>query len=168
MPSAPAKATPPATDPEARVKQLRAELEKALMEAEAAAKKAQTPEKATGQYLDYLEAIHGWCRRDRSDGTLAQKRNEEAASAKTSKWEYDFVAVSDMTQSKFVEFLQDRENRGWEFNGTTTFRHEGKPAAIWVFRRPVKAALLREQWCGTITRILPGPMLRRPSTPPRR
>ena len=43
-----------------------------------------------------------------------------------------------MTQAKFVEFLQDRENRGWEFNGTTMLQHEGKPTSTWVFRRPPK------------------------------
>ena len=45
-----------------------------------------------------------------------------------------------MTQSKFVAFLQDRENRGWDYNGTTTLTHQGKPTEIWVFRRPAKGA----------------------------
>src|SRR5581483_3128992 len=70
----------------------------------------------------------------------AQQKGKEEPSAKTSRWEYDFVVVSDMTQAKFVDFLQDRENRGWEFIGTTTLRHEGKPGPVWVFRRPAKGA----------------------------
>ena len=68
----------------------------------------------------------------------AQKDRGEAAAAKTSKWEYDFVAVSEMTMTKFVEFLQEREGRGWEYNGLTKYRHDGKLADIWVFRRPAK------------------------------
>ena len=72
---------------------------------------------------------------------LAQAHDpKETYTAKTKKWEYDFVVVSDMTQSKFVAFLQDRENRGWEYNGTTTLTHQGKPTEIWVFRRPAKGA----------------------------
>jgi RNA polymerase sigma factor (sigma-70 family) len=68
----------------------------------------------------------------------AIRDRNEAASAKTTKWEYDFVAVSEMTMTKFVEFLQDRESRGWEYNGLTKYRHDGKLADIWVFRRPAK------------------------------
>jgi len=77
------------------------------------------------------------------DAALLKDRLE-TYTAKTTKWEYDFVVVSDITQTKFVEFLQDRENRGWEFNGTTTFRHEGKPTPIWVFRRPAPAGATPE------------------------
>jgi hypothetical protein len=70
----------------------------------------------------------------------AQTPGKETYTARTTKWEYDFVVVSDITQAKFVEFLQDRENRGWEFNGTTTMRHDGKPTSIWVFRRPAQTS----------------------------
>jgi RNA polymerase sigma factor (sigma-70 family) len=103
----------PGANPEAEVKRLQAELEIARQQ---------------------LTAQAAW------SGSIAawQKASGEAFVAKTTKWEYDFVAVSDITQTKFVEFLQDRENRGWEFNGTTTFKQEGKPTAIWVFRRPAK------------------------------
>jgi len=61
-------------------------------------------------------------------------------SAKTTKWEYDFVAVSELERSKFMELLQDYENRGWEYNGLTMYKLEGKQAPIWVFRRPAKEA----------------------------
>jgi RNA polymerase sigma factor (sigma-70 family) len=53
-----------------------------------------------------------------------------------SKWEYDFVLASEMGTTKFVEFLRDREARGWEFIGQVTLQHEGKDAPHWVFRRP--------------------------------
>src|SRR5262245_4861921 len=69
----------------------------------------------------------------------AQKKGE-TYTAKTTKWEYDFVVVSDLGTTKFVEFLQDRENRGWEFNGQTTLRHDGKATAVWMFRRPAQRA----------------------------
>lgn len=57
-----------------------------------------------------------------------------------SKWEYDFVIASEMGTTKFVEFLRDREARGWEFNGEATLQHEGKDAPHWVFRRPAAQA----------------------------
>lgn len=69
---------------------------------------------------------------------LGQDRKETAV-ASTKKWDYDFVVVSDMGPKKFVEFLQDRETRGWEFNGQSTLLHDGKPAGVWVFRRPAQS-----------------------------
>jgi hypothetical protein len=48
--------------------------------------------------------------------------------------------VSELSQAKFLAFLQDRENRGWEYNGTTPVQNEGRAAVVWVFRRPVKGA----------------------------
>ncbi len=120
----PANQLPPKVDPEAEIRRLQAELEKARL-AEQDAKLVAKNELAIAHAL--LMA--------------AQKVGEESYVAKTTKWEYDFVVVSDISQTKFVEFLQDRENRGWEFNGTTTFRHDGKPTAIWVFRRPTKVAV---------------------------
>ena len=67
---------------------------------------------------------------------LATRQHGETYTAKTTKWEYDFVEVSDMGTTKFVEFLQDRENRGWEFNGQTTLKHASQSGAVWIFRRP--------------------------------
>jgi hypothetical protein len=68
----------------------------------------------------------------------------ESFVAATTKWEYDFVIVSDMGPTKFVQFLQDRENRGWEFNGQVSIVHDGKPgASAWLFRRPAKTAVNR-------------------------
>jgi hypothetical protein len=70
-----------------------------------------------------------------------QRPKGESAVASTTKWEYDFVIVSDMGPTKFVQFLQDRENRGWEFNGQVSIVHDGKPgAAAWMFRRPRQSA----------------------------
>jgi hypothetical protein len=121
----PANQLPPKVDPEAEVKRLQAELEIAALA-------AQLAQQSQDAQLD-LSVAQGFL-------MAAQKVGEESFVAKTTKWEYDFVVVSDISQTKFVEFLQDRENRGWEFNGTTTFRHDGKPTAIWVFRRPTKVA----------------------------
>jgi len=136
----PANQLPPKVDPEAEVKRLQAELEKARLAAQVAQQSqdaqlelaAQVAQQSQDAQLDLMIA----------QALLAagQKASEESFVAKTTKWEYDFVVVSDISQTKFVEFLQDRENRGWEFNGTTTFRHDGKPTAIWVFRRPTKVA----------------------------
>ncbi|MDB5306417.1 MAG: sigE 51 [Gemmataceae bacterium] len=81
----------------------------------------------------------------------------EAAGASTAKWDYDFVRVSDMGTTKFVQFLQDRETRGWEYNGQVTLRHEGKPAEQWVFRRPNARAQSQLEKYERLTRSRPGP-----------
>jgi RNA polymerase sigma factor (sigma-70 family) len=140
QPPVPLKQPPAKFDAEAEVKRLQAELEKArLMAAEAAAKHVQDALlNADRERLDALtrknEAV--------AETLLAAMQKEKAeASAKTAKWEYDFVTVSDMSQAKFVEFLQDRENRGWEFSGTTPLNANGKPSATWVFRRPAKGTM---------------------------
>lgn len=70
----------------------------------------------------------------------AGQKPTEGAVASTAKWDYDFVLVSDLTPVKFVEFLKDRETRGWEYNGQSTLLHHGKAEGHWVFRRP-KAAV---------------------------
>jgi hypothetical protein len=67
---------------------------------------------------------------------LLTQVKEEEPTARTKKWDYDFVEVSDLSQTKFVEFLQDRENRGWEFIGSTPMPVNGHPSAVWLFRRP--------------------------------
>lgn len=71
-----------------------------------------------------------------AEAQLLRAGNRDQAAAKTRAWEYDFVAVSPMTQAKFVAFLDEREGRGWEYNGLTRYLHEGKMADVWVFRRP--------------------------------
>jgi RNA polymerase sigma factor (sigma-70 family) len=63
-------------------------------------------------------------------------QREEAIVGNTARWEYDFVLASEMGTTKFVQFLKERESRGWEFNGEATLQHEGRAAAHWVFRRP--------------------------------
>jgi RNA polymerase sigma factor (sigma-70 family) len=136
-----AEAQPPVKQPPTRetppdvVKRLAEELEKAKREAEEAFKQAENAKRAAllerdRAQADTLEALQA-----------ADKRlTDTIAAAKTAKWEYDFVTASDLTQSKFVELLQDRENRGWEFSGTTSLLVQGKPTATWVFRRLVKGA----------------------------
>jgi RNA polymerase sigma factor (sigma-70 family) len=72
-----------------------------------------------------------------ADGRLlAQLSRVEGPTAHTKKWDYDFVEVSDLSQTKFVAFLQDREDRGWEFIGSTPMPVNGHPSNVWVFRRP--------------------------------
>lgn len=91
-------------------------------------KQAQKKAEVEQQYLRAMREM---------EALLAQKSKlPEQASAKTTRWDYDFVVASDMDQTKFVKFLQDRENRGWEFNGMIQIRLQGKPTETWVFRRP--------------------------------
>jgi hypothetical protein len=71
---------------------------------------------------------------------IEQARKSKAdATNSNAKWEYDFVAVSDMDQVKFAKFLHDRDSKGWEFSGTTPLTRDGKTADTWVFRRPAGA-----------------------------
>ncbi len=121
--SAPAKVA--AAD---RVKQLEAELQKARAEAEQA-----TAEAARADALKKMAEA-----KLKADEAIARYAEEKVKTAKaesttsTKRWEYDFVAVSEMPQTKFVKFLQDREDKGWEFVGTTPL--DDKP--VWVFRKP--------------------------------
>jgi hypothetical protein len=62
---------------------------------------------------------------------------DEGPTAKTTKWEYDFVVVSDMDQTNSVKFLQSRESRGCDFKVTTPLK-DGEKLNIWVFRRSAK------------------------------
>jgi RNA polymerase sigma factor (sigma-70 family) len=67
---------------------------------------------------------------------LGQLTRTEGPTAHTKKWDYDFVEVSNLSQSKFFAFLQDREDRGWEFIGSTPMPVNDRPSNVWVFRRP--------------------------------
>lgn len=67
---------------------------------------------------------------------LGQLSRPEGPTAHTKKWDYDFVEVSNLSQLKFFAFLQDREDRGWEFIGSTPMPVNDRPSAVWVFRRP--------------------------------
>lgn len=111
-------AVPAKVDPADRVKQLEAELAKA----KADAKKAADQAAADAEKARTTEALAK---------AADAKDKKEQPSASTRKWEYDFVAASDMAQTKFVKFLQDREDKGWEFVGTTPM--DDKP--VWVFRK---------------------------------
>lgn len=106
--------------PEAELKRLQAEIQRLEEEV----KKQQATTATTGQFL----------------GERIRFYDNQASIAKTKKWEYDFVAVSEMERSKFMELLQNYEDRGWEYNGLTMFKHDGKQAPIWVFRRLVKVS----------------------------
>jgi hypothetical protein len=149
-------APPLKAKPEDEVKRLQAELDAARKAAEDAQQRNDiakqlaemlTQQDAEAHRLAVIEAL----------AAAKLKAKPEQASAKTSKWEYDFVAVSEMGMTEFVKFLQDRENRGWEYNGLTKYRHEGKLADIWVFRRPAK---------GTATGALLDNYLKKPGLPP--
>jgi RNA polymerase sigma factor (sigma-70 family) len=120
----------PAQDPQAELKRLQAELDALRQQAEKADRQARDAEQAARAQQDLLgDLAAAW--------GAVQKKGETYV-AKTAKWEYDFVVVSDLGPKKFVEFLQDRENRGWEYNGQTTLQHDGKPTGVWTFRRPAQ------------------------------
>jgi RNA polymerase sigma factor (sigma-70 family) len=114
-----------------------AELDRARVLAERLAAEAKQAEAAARDRERELLAQY--------EALLAAQKGKDAAAAKTPRWEYDFVVVSDMTQAKFVEFLRDRENRGWEYTGATPLLQQGKPAPVWVFRRPAKGAAVSPQ-----------------------
>src|SRR5262249_3524257 len=84
-----------------------------------------------------LERVRLMAEAEELANALAQRRTKEQPTFRTKNWEYDLVEVSDISQKKFAEFLQDRENRGWEYNGTTVL-NSGKPQTAWEFRRPAK------------------------------
>ena len=132
-------APPKKTDPQEEVRRLQAELEAARRAAEDAARSAEAAKRAQDQLQraaeqERLKAVEELYR------VAREKAKPDAASAKTKKWEYDFVMVSEMGMTKFVALLQEREDRGWEYNGLTKYTVDGKLADIWVFRRPTKGA----------------------------
>jgi RNA polymerase sigma factor (sigma-70 family) len=131
----PVQPPPTKADPQDESKRAIAE----LLQAQRAAEEAQRAAEAAAQRAQATDIAEELTR------LLGAEQNGKGQSSawKTTKWEYDFVVVSDMTPAKFVEFLQDRENRGWEYNGSTPMPHDGKPSAAWVFRRPVKGAEVR-------------------------
>jgi len=141
----PAKGPPTKSDSSTEVKRLQAELDKARAEAE----RIENALRERGQHSaaqDLLDAARQQNLVESQHAQLAQalaalaqqeSNPKETYTAKTKKWEYDFVEVSALDQAKFMKFLQDRENRGWEYNGTTTLTKGGGKQEIWVFRRPV-------------------------------
>jgi RNA polymerase sigma factor (sigma-70 family) len=126
-------------NPEDEIKRLQAELDAAQRAAEVA-KQRDIAKQLVEMLAQQQDEAYGRTAVEAIEALAAQRGKPEQASAKTSKWEYDFVLVSEMGMSEFVKFLQDRENRGWEYNGLTKYRHDGKLADIWVFRRPAKGA----------------------------
>lgn len=107
---------PSKADPEAEVKRLMANLEKA--------------EQAARQELRlHLKATRPF-----------EKSDLRIPAFKTSWWEYDLVDMdATFDKAKFGFFLLEREVKGWEFLGSTTL---GKSGGVfqWLFRRPVKGA----------------------------
>jgi hypothetical protein len=49
-----------------------------------------------------------------------------------------------MTQSKFVDFLKDREKRGWDYHGTTPLTTFAGHKTVWVFRRPATKPVVKD------------------------
>jgi len=137
QPTKPQDGPPAKTTPAADVKQLQADLERALQKLEQQRQQAET-DKSEWVLLDVV---------------VANEKRKEAVVASTKKWDYDFVVVSDMGPTKFVQFLQDRETRGWEFNGESTLLHEGKSKPHWVFRRPVRTPA-KEQVLGAADQLI--------------
>lgn len=126
---------PKKTDPQSEIKRLQDQLDILRLQAERADRQARDAELAARGQQDKLRADL-----DAALAAAAGQKKAETSTAKTTKWEYDFVVVSDQGTTKFVEFLQDRENRGWEYNGQTTLRHDGQATSVWVFRRPAQRA----------------------------
>jgi hypothetical protein len=88
-----------------------------------------------------LEAQLDRAKRDLEDQRAADRRTAagEVARLATTRWQYAFVRVRDLDAEAFVQLLQEREGRGWEYNGQTTLKKE----AVWLFRRaasPVPAS----------------------------
>ncbi len=125
---------PPAKEAADDVKRLQADLDRALQKLEQQRLEAEQAKKAAQAELDTATSFL-------SKNLLAQvedKKRKESAVASTRKWDYDFVLASEMGTTKFVQFLQDREARGWDFVGETTLNHHGKMLPHWVFRRPAR------------------------------
>ncbi len=111
----------PMADTEDEVKQLKANLEKAIAAEQAARQELRL----------HLKVISAF---EKSDLTTPD--------FKTMWWEYDLVDMAaTFDKAKFGVFLQEREATGWEFLGSTTL---GKSGGVfqWLFRRPVKGAAL--------------------------
>jgi RNA polymerase sigma factor (sigma-70 family) len=136
--SAGAQSAPPPTPAKVaaadRVKQLEAELQKARDEAEKAAldaeaARADAVKKAANAKAKADEAIAKFAGEKEKE---KEKTAKAESATSTKRWEFEFVAVSEMPQAKFVKFLQDREDKGWEFVGTTPL----SDSPVWVFRKP--------------------------------
>lgn len=133
------------SSPADRVKELEAELQKARADAaKAEADKARAA--AELARADALKKASDAKRKaDEELAKMEEKVKEKAAKApkeepakpakesatSTKKWEYDFVKAKEMSPTKFVQYLQEREDKGWEFIGTTPMSDD----PMWVFRK---------------------------------
>lgn len=115
------------------VKKLQDDLDRALQLLEKQRAQGEAEKKYVGDLFEFYQGFL-------NDTVLAQDKiaRREAAVASTKKWDYDFVLASEMGTTKFVQFLQDRETRGWDYVGETTLNHQEKMLPHWVFRRPVR------------------------------
>lgn len=128
------------------LKALQVELDLALQKLEQQRKQAE----AKQVELDFTASFL-------AEAFLAQtgEKTKEAVVASTKKWDYDFVLASEMGTTKFVQFLGEREQRGWDYIGETTLNHQGKKLPHWVFRRPVRdVAMVQEQVLQDSERVL--------------
>ncbi len=132
-------------DPDGEVKRLQAELDKAKALAELAAKQAKDAQVEALRLRDYaierMNLAERISREVAEQVTPGAKLGEKAAAAafKTAKWEFALVDIAKtFNADTFGTFLQERENAGWEFLGSTTLGSSGG-VFQWLFRRPVKA-----------------------------
>ena len=102
-----------------------------------------------------------------ADALIMKQAKKEQPTFTTKKWEYNLVEVSDMGTRKFAEFLQDREDRGWEFNGTTIM-NSGKAQTVWVFRRPIKTVSSDTKTYTAILADLNALVQNNPANPPKK
>ena len=96
---------------------------------------AVTPEERVKQ----LEAQLDRAKRELADQRAADRRKaaDEVARLATARWQYAFVPVRDVDAEAFVQVLQDREARGWEYAGQATLKKEacGPSGGRWGPRR---------------------------------
>ena len=110
----------PMPDANDELKQLKANLEKAIAAEQAARQELRL-------HLKVTRAL------DKPDLRIPDFR--------TTWWEYDLVDMSTtFDKAKFVTELQVRESDGWEFLGSTTLGKSGG-VSQWLFRRPVKGSV---------------------------
>lgn len=134
--SAGAQSAPAKVAPADRVKQLEMELQKARAEAEQAAAEAQRAEavkkaaEAKRKVDEELAKVEEKVKEAKSSNT---PKIADDATNTTKANDYLFVAVTDMDQTRFMKFLQEHEDKGWVFSGTT--RMVDPKADLWVFRR---------------------------------
>jgi RNA polymerase sigma factor (sigma-70 family) len=101
------------------------ELQVLLEQAKSAAEREKALERARKDQLNVVKQYYGYSL-------------DERATLSTAKWDYKFLPVKSLDATEFVSLLNGVESLGWEYNGQTTLKEDGKDKAMWTFRRPVR------------------------------